>query len=328
MAIRTFSLRIRLSFLVLLLFSWNGRLSVSSFPVCTTPKLKDFVIAEDNQCPINQSFDLGESFFGRRGLIQVNGTDLERLLLILNSKESVHAAVLVYARWCPFSRALLPLYDGLAKQFPSIYHFAVESSSLQKGAFSYYGVNSFPVLFFHNKTSKLRYQGKRTYDAITKFYEECSGLKPITLLQYKRDNKDMPIETWESQLSINLQEETNSQCDFYLILSLIFLISRGLFYVLPKVHAAIRQYWQHKQASWQAYWSLLHRIVLSKFQPKQSLQLIGRSFEGKNPKIMDFTQESGKALLSMPGWSSSSLTPVSLAEASGGKPGIKGVGDA
>jgi thiol-disulfide isomerase/thioredoxin len=41
------------------------------------------------------------------------------------------AAVLVYAKWCPFSRELRPVFEALSSAFPSIYHFSVEESALQ-----------------------------------------------------------------------------------------------------------------------------------------------------------------------------------------------------
>lgn len=43
-------------------------------------------------------------------------------------------------------------------------------------ALSQHGVHSFPVLFLHNKTVKVRYHGPRTVEAISEFYKAFTGL--------------------------------------------------------------------------------------------------------------------------------------------------------
>jgi hypothetical protein len=40
---------------------------------------------------------------------------------------------------------------------------------------SYYGVHSFPIVFMHNRTSRVRYYGSRTLEAFTYFYQNYTG---------------------------------------------------------------------------------------------------------------------------------------------------------
>lgn len=313
-----------LVFLLLWLPVCFGLPPASISNICWRPRLEDSAIFEDNQCPIDYEHKFQTKSFSNRGVLEVNGTDLERSLLLLNTRDSVYAAVLVYARWCPFSRALLPVFDSLSSSFPSIYHFTVEESALQRSAFSNYGVNSFPVLFLHNKTAKVRYQGKRTLDAITKFYKDCSGMQPV-IDPYKMVDRAMSAKVGRlRQLSSSSAQEEKLHDDVYLILSLIFLLSRGLFSLWPKLSGIVKHYWAHKNMSWQAYGSLLHGVVFGTFQRRRGTHAVSKGLKGKGPKTADFTQERGKVLLSVPGWPSSSLAAVSLAEGSGSRHGVKG----
>ncbi|MCO5583729.1 hypothetical protein L7F22_037643 [Adiantum nelumboides] len=250
-----------------------------------------------------------------RGQLQVNGTDLQRSLRILSSQETTYAAVLVYASWCPFSRALRPLFEYLSSSFPSIYHFALEESALQRSAFSHYGASSYPVLFLHNKTAKIRYQGKRTFSAIAEFYEDYSGLQPV-IHPFKIVDQELSLKQQQQELPTSLSQEGKLHDDVYLLLSFIFLLSRGLFYLLPKLSSLFKHYWVGK-GSWHTYQSLFHGVVFGKFQRKQNTLSVTKCLK------TDFTQEKGKVLLGVPGWPSSSLAAVSFAEGSRSKHGVK-----
>eukprot|EP00250_Pteridium_aquilinum_P034534 c7718_g1_i1 orf=301-1305(+) len=286
--------------------------------LCRRPRLEESIFVQENQCPLDE---LHTELFTRRGVLEVNGSALERSLRLLNTRDSMYAAVLVYARWCPFSRALLPVFYSLASTFPFVYHFAVEETALQPSAFSYYGVHSFPVLILHNKTAKVRYQGSRTYEAIAEFYKEVSGFQPVTY-HYEIADRGKSSKRGELELSARLSENGKMHDDLYLTFSFIFLFLRVLFYLLPRFLKAVKQYWVQKNLSWQGHRSLLRRVVFGNFEQKRASNAASKSYKGKSPK-MDFTQETGKALLSVPGWPSSSLAAVSLAEGSSSKTGAK-----
>ncbi|KAI5055683.1 hypothetical protein GOP47_0029204 [Adiantum capillus-veneris] len=311
------ALRVR-SCLAFLLLGWPvcfGSPLTSISTICERPRLEGVV--ENNWCPTDHDYELQTKVFPKRGVFEVNGTDLERYLHVLNSRETMYAAVLVYARWCPFSRALLPLFNSLSSSFPSVYHFAVEESVLQRSAFSNYGVNSFPILFFHNKTTKVRYQGKRTFEGISKFYKHYSGLQPV-IYQFEKVDKVAPLNRGDRQLSTSLFQKGKLHDDVYLLLSFLFLLSRGLIYLLPKLSSLVKQYCAHKEVSFQAYQSMLLEAVFGKFQRKRNIHTVTKCLK------TDLRQETGKVLLSVPGWPSSSLAAVSFAEGSGSKHGVKG----
>lgn len=309
-----------LVFLLLLLPLCHSSLSLAPSTLCRRPRLEDSIVVDEDQCRLDHGDEFHTVVFATRGVLEVNGTDLERSLQLLNTRESMYAAVLVYARWCPFSRAVVPVFDSLASTFPSIYHFAVEEAALQPSAYSYYGVHSFPVLFFHNKTAKVRYQGSRTYEAITRFYREFSGFQPVV---HRHETADGPKFSTRGELGLSARvlEKRKLQDELYLILSFIFLVSRVLFYLLPRAMNVVKQHWAEKFLFWKAHRSMLRRVV-GNFEQKRDTNTTSKSIKGKSPKT-DFTQETGKVLLSVPGWPSSSLAPVSLAEGSSSKTGAK-----
>ena len=45
---------------------------------------------------------------------------------------SRHVAVLYYAKWCPFSKQLRPLYDSLAALNPATLHMAIEDARMRR----------------------------------------------------------------------------------------------------------------------------------------------------------------------------------------------------
>lgn len=307
-----------LSLLLLLPFCHSSLLLAPS-TLCRRPRLEDSISPHEDQCRLEHSYEFYEAVFAARGVLEVNGTELERSLQLLNTRYSMHAAVLVYARWCPFSRALVPMFDSLSSSFPSIYHFAVEEASLHPSAYAYYGVHSFPVLFFHNKTVKVRYQGPRTYEALTRFYKGFSGFQPVVRQREIADG----LKRGELGRSLRVLEERKLQDEFYLVLSFIFLVTRVLLYLLPRVMNALKQRWAGKCPPWKAHRILLQRVVIGSFEKKRPTSTVSQPFKGKNLKT-DFTQETGKVLLSVPRWPSSSLAPVSLAEGgSSSKSGAK-----
>jgi thiol-disulfide isomerase/thioredoxin len=107
--------------------------------------------------------------------MQLNETALEKALDLVHSRNGTYVAVLYYANWCPFSREVRPVYDVLSSVFPTIHHVAVEESSVRPSVLSYYGVHSFPIVFMHNRTSRVRYYGSRTLEAFTYFYQNYTG---------------------------------------------------------------------------------------------------------------------------------------------------------
>ncbi|MCO5606096.1 hypothetical protein L7F22_060283 [Adiantum nelumboides] len=98
--------------------------------VCPKLDIEELLLLQENQCIVDGDgnplyLDIAP------GVAEVNGTTLERVLNILQTKQDAYAAILFYANWCPFSRTLRPLFETLASTFPGIYHIAVEDTAIQ-----------------------------------------------------------------------------------------------------------------------------------------------------------------------------------------------------
>lgn len=62
---------------------------------------------------------------------QINGTALNLLLEDVQSKQDSFLGVFFYARWCPFSQQLLPLFHALPELFPQFPMVAVEERAVK-----------------------------------------------------------------------------------------------------------------------------------------------------------------------------------------------------
>ncbi|KAM3279149.1 hypothetical protein ACQJBY_046449 [Aegilops geniculata] len=89
-------------------------------------------------------------------------------------------SILFYAAWCPFSSKFRPIFEALSIMFPQIHHFAVEESSATPSLFSRYGVRGFPAILLANETTMVRYRGTKDLKSLVQFYQETTGLDPIT----------------------------------------------------------------------------------------------------------------------------------------------------
>lgn len=257
----------------------------------------------------------------------MNGSTLERALNLLQSRQDTFVALLFYAEWCPFSKALRPMFDTLSSVFPAIYHFAMADSALRPSTLSYYGVHSFPALFLYNKTLRVRYYGPRTAEGIRRFYKDITGLQPIDPCNTDTDGVAF-IENMATKGGLYSKEncpypwakspEKWLHDDMYLIFATIFLVLRLFFYLLPKISNAVKQYWPRKETLLQAHKGFLKKLLLQNVEQEQRrITSSGKSTKSKSLRMeRQEIKETGKGVLSMPGWSSSSLAAVTLTESS------------
>ncbi|KAH9549951.1 hypothetical protein CY35_10G046900 [Sphagnum magellanicum] len=229
--------------------SENQAASVCSRP----PTLLDEVLTPINEsCPAALHHEIflssaaaGVSLLPR--VAELNETALEKALDLVHSNNGTYIAVLYYASWCPFSRELWPVYDVLSSVFPSIHHVAVEESSVRPSVLSQYGVHSFPVVFVHNRTSRVRYHGSRTLEDFVYFYQNYTGLRSVSggqvvkhadcgfaklVFNVGKGVKEVCPYPWAISPQNWLQE------DAYLTLAFLFLILRLLYILLPIVASA------------------------------------------------------------------------------------------
>lgn len=315
--------RFRVCAFLLLLSAFCSSATASFFSSDVCPKYNDeeYLVLQANLCIRDGDGNPIDTGIAPR-VAEVNGTTLERALKILQSKGDAYVAVLYYANWCPFSRALRPLLDTLSSNFPTIYHIAVEDLAIQPSALSQHGVHSFPVLFLHNKTVKVRYYGPRTVEAISEFYKAVTGSKTFT--PNKRDSDGI---AFIENLSRKGTFQGKANCpypwakspekwlrdDMYLLLATLFLVLRILVYSMPRLFSSLKHYWVQKESSLEAHKVLLRRVLLREQDPviRSSNK---SSFESERLR-------KGKTVLSVPGWSPSPLAAVALAEGSSSRTG-------
>lgn len=299
-------------------------------PLCRKFNLEDFILIREDQCLFigNQYNDVGDNFMSR--VAEVNGSTLDRALILFQRRNDSYAVVLVYAKWCPFSKTLRATFDTVSSQFPGIYHFAVEDSVLRPSSLSQFGLHSFPALFIHNKTHRVRYYGARTVESITQFYRNITGLEPVDASHIHTDKVAL-IE----QLSTVRVPNRKESCpypwakspdmwlrdDIYLALAVAFLSLRLVFYLLPKLLIGIKSIWIKIGISGQVHRGLHRKMGDLKEEPRINPLARSMSVSSRKKEIVLENKENGKGVLVVPGWSSSSLATVTLAEGSSSRPG-------
>lgn len=242
-------------------------------------------------------------------LLQVGGRDINKALSCLRKGNFEYTAVLFYAEWCPFSKAMRQMFDSLSVLFPAVHHIAVESSVLWPSELSEHGVRGLPAIFVHNKTAKFQFRGPRYMESISLFYEEKTGFMPIplsySLTQVNTSPKRLASRerSWADWFALWLRD------DLYLAFGVFFLLLRFFLYAQPKIAALLRQYWNLKGMSSKVQMGTPSRVIAE--QRKRVAYAAGK---GKG-KILR-KEESGKGVLSVPSWPSSSLAAVALAECS------------
>ncbi|KAH7387125.1 hypothetical protein KP509_16G006600 [Ceratopteris richardii] len=298
-------------FIVLSAISDNSYASSFSSNTCQILDFEELFLLPDRECIFDA--DGGPLFTDVLPRVaEVNGTILESILNILQSRRNVHVAILFYASWCPFSAKLRPLFDTLAAEYPAIHHLAVEDSAIQPSALSQHGVHSFPVLFLYSKTVKMRYHGPRTFEAISEFYKDVTGLKHSGL--GKRGSEGMAFLKKISKL-VTVRDRANCPYpwvkspekwlheDMYLLLSSMFVLLRVIICFIPRLFSSLKNYWLEKENP--------HRILLRRVLGRAPSSII------RSPIRSSFESDKlrkGKAVLSVSGWPSTHLAAVTLKE--------------
>jgi thiol-disulfide isomerase/thioredoxin len=246
------------SFLVVIAAGANG--GQAAAPVCLPPPLLEEILPagattkESCLCPAaiyhHEEALASDAPILLPRVAELNETSLEKALDLVHSSNGTYIAVLYYATWCPFSRELRPIYNVLSSLFPSIHHVAVEESSVRPSVLSQYGVHSFPIIFVHNRTSRVRYHGSRTLEDFIYFYQNYTGLKSVSggqsvkrpdcgfaklVFNVSKSAKEVCPYPWAISPQKWLQDDT------YLTLALLFLLIRVLCFLLPIVASAWKQ---------------------------------------------------------------------------------------
>ncbi|KAG0580882.1 hypothetical protein KC19_4G207400 [Ceratodon purpureus] len=238
--------------------------SLSTHPVilphCSAPTLEesflqespvpDFCRSSSQECP-SKYHHVASGRPQSTRVAELNETTLEKALDLVHSSNGTYIAVLYYATWCPFSRQVRPVYDVLSTIFPTVHHVAVEESSVRPSVLSQYGVHSFPILFMHNRTARVRYYGPRNLEYLIRFYQNYTGLNAT------EDEPSRKEDCAFARLVYNAGTDAKEACpypwaispekwlqdDMYLNLAVVFLVLRLVYFLVPALVLRLKQRW-------------------------------------------------------------------------------------
>jgi len=126
---------------------------------------------------------------------------------------------LFFAPWCTFSAEAAPHFNSLARIFPSIKMYAVDSS-LYHSLNTQYGVMALPtVLLFHNSRPMYKYNYTQySLDKFAEFVTILTGIQPVNVTLEPREEDYLgPVPT-TAVVGRN----------YYLILAIVFSLLCGL----------------------------------------------------------------------------------------------------
>ncbi|XP_057872711.1 5'-adenylylsulfate reductase-like 3 isoform X2 [Cryptomeria japonica] len=293
--------------------------------LCRIPSIHDAIF--QNLCASSDLTSDGISTgFLQSRVAELDEVSLERALNILHKSGSSYMAVLFYASWCPFSKLCQPVFNTLSSMFPTIHHVAIEESAIRPR----YGVHSFPSIVLQNQTMRVRYTGSRKLESFVAFYKNITGIEPVSpylltlvdgsslrgldMVKDIENEKHCPY-SWAKSPEKLLQE------DNYLTLAILFLVSRMLYFLFPKVLLWLKRIWNKHVfpadvASTREYSpSYMERI----------LYIFNRNRIMSSLKFYKTGNFQGGAMNAR-AWASKSLASVSLGEGSSSKAGSNGEG--
>lgn len=259
---------------------------------------------------------------------ELDEVSLERALNILHKSGSSYLAVLFYASWCPFSKLCQPVFNTLSSMFPTIHHVAIEESAIRPSVLSRYGVHSFPSLFLQNQTMRVRYTGSRKLESLIAFYRNITGIEPVSTYRLSvidgnslrgldmvkdiENEKHCPY-SWAKSPEKLFQEDT------YLTLAILFLVSRMLYFLFPKVLLWLKRIWnKHVFPA-----DVGNMREYSPTYMERILYIFNRNRIMSNLKFYKTGNFQGGAMNAR-AWASKSLASVSLGEGSSTKAGSSG----
>ncbi|KAG6433194.1 hypothetical protein SASPL_104802 [Salvia splendens] len=226
---------------------------VSSSSTCERDSM-EFLHDLNSQCPL--------SIHCSSPPIQVNEESLENAMSSIQDNE--YTAVLFYASWCPFSSIFKSRFSTLSSMYPQIKHIMVDQTSVLPSVFSRYGIHSVPSLLIVNKTTRVRYHGRKDLHSIVNFYKKATGLDPVVDMVEDTtcniESEERVFGDWKgaSLKEIFLREP-------YLLVSVVFVMSRAFLYLFPEIAS-------HIMSIWLAYIPHLNMGIFG-----ESRQLIGRA---------------------------------------------------
>ena len=130
------------------------------------------------------------------------------------------ALVIFYASWCPFSAMAAPSFNGLARIYPDVKLYAVDSSKYQS-INTQFGILALPTLILFHNTKPISKFNHSNYmlENFSEFVNTFTGLEPL-----------LPLELQDRDMEGPMPTKAVPEPDFYLYLAWIFTIVCALGY--------------------------------------------------------------------------------------------------
>ncbi|XWS23899.1 hypothetical protein CRYUN_Cryun28dG0055100 [Craigia yunnanensis] len=299
---------------ILILLLWGSLTCAVSVPVrvplCPKDSISDAMFDfRDSSCPIKSGFIESIDFVG---VTEGDEVSLHKALNMVHKNSHEYVAVLFYASWCPFSRSFRPSFSILSSSYPSIPHFAIKESAVRPSILSKYGVHGFPTLFLLNSTMRVRYHGNRSFESLSAFYSDVTGIKNKSpdetsldkigdLSNHENHNSTEPEScpfSWARSPENLLRQET------YLAMATTFVFFR-LFYLLYPTLLVFAQF------TWRR---LIRNVKLGSLLEHPSAHL-KRAIQLFNSLKEPCKRSNLQGAMNARAWASKSLATVSIGDA-------------
>jgi len=134
------------------------------------------------------------------------------------SQAATCSLTLFFASWCDFSASAAPHYNALARVFPQLKMYAVDSS-MYHSLNTQYGVMAVPTLLvFHNSRPLYKYNyTEYSLSSFTQFVSLLTGLEPQNVTEPNEED-------WEGPVPSVAVKSNN----YYLLLAFLFTLLCGL----------------------------------------------------------------------------------------------------
>lgn len=250
--------------LILIIASTAAADPLSAHPIhlphCSVPTLREtflqggssWTLERPSEHHHHHHHDVASQYPHNTRVAELNETTLEKALDLVHTRNGTYIAVLYYATWCPFSRQVRPVYDVLSTMFPTVHHVAVEESSVRPSVLSQYGVHSFPILFMHNRTARVRYYGSRNLEYLIRFYQNYTGLSATEGEPRRKENCAFARLVYDAGTDAKegcpypwaISPEKWLQDDMYLNLAVVFLVLRLVYLLVPALVLRLKARWE------------------------------------------------------------------------------------
>ena len=157
----------------------------------------------------------------------VNGTTFLRLMsekhnpnITNRSTPGECSLVIFYAQWCPFSAMAAPSFNGLARLFPDVALYAVDSSKHQS-INTQFGILALPTLIIFHNTKPISKFNQSNYmvEHFSEFVNTFTGLQPALTVELLEQDMQGPMPT-----------KAVPEPDYYLYLAWLFAMACALGY--------------------------------------------------------------------------------------------------